>query len=108
MAELIICRCEGITLAQVAAAIAEGADSINEVKQSTRAGMGICQGRTCLLLIQAAVAETTGTDSGALSLPTPRWPVRPVPLGHLERPLPPRPADLITLLDLDPDAAEEA
>lgn len=104
MAELIVCRCEEITLAQIEQAIAAGADSVNEVKQWTRAGMGICQGRTCLRLVQALVAAATGAPPDAPPLPTHRWPVRPVALGALVRPLPPRPADLITLLDLDPAA----
>ena len=41
--DLIICRCEEVTLAQIEEAIAMGATSIKAVKKITRAGMGDCQ-----------------------------------------------------------------
>jgi len=42
-----LCRCEEVRLADVRAAVANGAGSLDEVKAMTRAGMGYCQGRIC-------------------------------------------------------------
>ncbi len=47
--EFIVCRCEDVTLADIAAIVAEcdsSADS-SEIKRRCRIGMGWCQGRVC-------------------------------------------------------------
>lgn len=78
--DMIICRCEEITLKEIIQAISEGAKSINEVKRRTRAGMGLCQGRSCGRLVRKLIAEHTG-QKGANILPgTFRPPVRPMSL----------------------------
>jgi NAD(P)H-nitrite reductase large subunit len=41
--DLIICRCEEITKGEILEAMEMGADTLNEVKRLTRAGMGLCQ-----------------------------------------------------------------
>lgn len=92
---LIICRCEAVTAEQVEEAVALGAACVNELKQLTRAGMGPCQGRLCQHLLAARVGE-------AGTWPAPRWPVRPVQLGRVAGPpLRQRPADMMSLLELD-------
>ncbi|MBP1931724.1 (2Fe-2S)-binding protein [Ammoniphilus resinae] len=77
MDEMIICRCEEIPLKTIRKTVQEGACTIREVKLQTRAGMGICQGRTCRPLVekllpsekeQAAVYQISGY----------RLPVRPL------------------------------
>ena len=45
----IICRCEEITEDEIIKSINDGASTVDEVKKFTRAGMGLCQGRTCRL-----------------------------------------------------------
>jgi hydrogen cyanide synthase HcnB len=43
----VVCRCEGITAKEIIAGIELGARDINDVKRTTRSGMGLCQARTC-------------------------------------------------------------
>ena len=49
--DLIICRCEEATQSEIMRAINDGAQSLNDIKRMTRAGMGLCQGRTCQRLV---------------------------------------------------------
>ncbi|MGQ9595626.1 MAG: (2Fe-2S)-binding protein, partial [Anaerolineae bacterium] len=44
--EIIICRCEEVTKGEILEAIRDGCDSVIWIKRKTRAGMGLCQGRT--------------------------------------------------------------
>ncbi|HON43695.1 MAG TPA: (2Fe-2S)-binding protein, partial [Bacillota bacterium] len=48
---IVICRCEDITLSEIRDLIAQGYHTIDEIKRVSRAGMGPCQGRTCRQLI---------------------------------------------------------
>lgn len=86
-----------MTLAAVDVALEAGADSLDEVKQWTRLGMGACQGRTCLPLLALYLR---GKVSGS-ARPAWRWPVRPVAMGELARPLPEPPEDQMGLMELD-------
>lgn len=43
----VICRCEGVTEAEIVEAVRRGADTMDAVKHMTRAGMGRCQGGFC-------------------------------------------------------------
>lgn len=79
--DMIICRCEEITLEEIGQAIADGATTINQVKRRTRAGMGLCQGRSCGRLIRRLLAERTGQKLNQVMPGTVRPPVRPMPLG---------------------------
>lgn len=81
--DMIICRCEEITLKEILQAISEGAMSVNEVKRRTRAGMGLCQGRSCGRLIRKLIAEHTNQKFGSVHPGTVRPPVRTLPLKLL-------------------------
>ena len=81
---MIVCRCEEITRAEIEAAIAAGCDSVTWVKRKTRAGMGLCQGRTCGRLVARIVAEETGLDLAEVLPDTQRPPLRPIPIDILE------------------------
>lgn len=74
----IVCRCEGVPLSAIAAAMRGGAVTPRQIKQATRAGMGACQGRTCRLLVEDVAGATPVQGSMAYRLPS-----RPVPLGVL-------------------------
>ncbi len=78
--ERILCRCEEVTLAQVRAAIRQGAHSLDAVKRMTRAGMGLCQNKTCFNLIARLIHQETGIPMAELVPFTTRPPVRPVPV----------------------------
>ncbi len=62
---LIICRCEGIDLGQIQAAIEQsGAGTVNQIKKLTRAGMGPCQGRTCARVVESILASEASVTAG--------------------------------------------
>jgi len=104
---LVLCRCEEVRVREIDDAVGAGARTVDEVKHLTRAGMGICQGRTCLHLVSALVAERTGEPDTARHLPARRVPLRPVRMAVLRRPLPEPPAVQLGLLDLDPDTVPD-
>ena len=81
--ETIICRCEDITLEQIRACIAEGYQTIDEIKRVTRAGMGPCQGRTCRLLIAQELSRALGIPMEDVLMPTFRPPTKPITMGAL-------------------------
>jgi bacterioferritin-associated ferredoxin len=81
--DLIVCRCEEISKEEILSAIEEGCDSVIWVKRKTRAGMGLCQGRTCGRLVARLVAQETGKDLGEVLPDTQRPPLRPIPLDIL-------------------------
>lgn len=82
--DTIICRCEEVTREEILEAIRDGCDSVTWVKRKTRAGMGLCQGRTCGHLVARILAEERGTSLAEVLPDTRRPPVRPIPLGILE------------------------
>ena len=77
--DLIICRCEEVTLKEIKAAIKEGANSVDAVKRFTGAGMGLCQCKTCYDGIVRIISEITGIKKSELNPFTTRPPVRPIP-----------------------------
>lgn len=78
----IVCRCESLCRADIIAEIKTGAASTNAVKSGRRAGMGPCGGKYCQTVIAALIAAETGTSIAKVPPPTPRPPLRPVPLGQ--------------------------
>ena len=81
-AETIICRCEDVCRGQIDEAIEAGADTLNQVKAWTRAGMGPCQGRMCGESVAALLAYHVGSREAVGSW-TGRAPIRPVPVANL-------------------------
>ncbi|MDR1798381.1 MAG: FAD-dependent oxidoreductase [Bifidobacteriaceae bacterium] len=73
-----LCRCEGVSAGAVRAAIAQTGQDAAAVKQTTRAGMGLCQGRAC----GVALAALAGEPASSL---TARMPLRPVPVDALAK-----------------------
>ena len=79
--EILVCRCEEVSRSAIEEAVGQGLQTLNEIKRNTRAGMGLCQGRTCSRLISRIIAETC--DIGLDQVPPfrRRAPVRPVEMG---------------------------
>ena len=73
----VVCRCEDVTLADINAAIAEGARENLAVKMWTRAGMGLCQGRNCGASIAATLREA-GVEPEHTGYNRSHFPLRPV------------------------------
>jgi NADPH-dependent 2,4-dienoyl-CoA reductase/sulfur reductase-like enzyme len=85
-ADTLVCRCEGVTRADIERALERGACTAGAVKRRTRAGMGRCQGRYCASLVQAmvtSVAPSGATPRDELGALAPRAPVKPVRISDL-------------------------
>ena len=84
--DTIICRCEGVTRAQISEVVQQGADTLRTVKSVTRCGMGNCQGRMCEHTVAAIIAHelagegVTQEDVGYYSI---RPPLHPLPQSFL-------------------------
>lgn len=75
-----ICRCEEVTVADIAAAFAAGARTLKAIKQVTRAGVGDCQGKTrqrlaprCWPTCSAAAALTCSRTRRGFRSSLPPW-----------------------------------
>jgi len=55
--ETVVCRCEDVTMADLAAARPQWAVDPSDIKAVTRAGMGFCQGRNCGLHIRRLIGS---------------------------------------------------
>ena len=78
---LLICRCQEVTEAEIKAAIADGATTVDGVKRRTRAGMGLCQGKTCGRLVQQMITRQTGQNPAEVLPMKSRMPTRPVKIS---------------------------
>jgi len=81
--DVVICRCEDIKKSQILRAIEDGARTIDEIKRSTRTGMGLCQGLICGRLVAQIISQKLGLDPSLIIPSTPRPPVRPINLSTL-------------------------
>lgn len=80
-ADTIVCRCEGVRSHRLQQALADGHVTLDAIKRNTRAGMGWCQGRTCLSAIAALIAD--GRPPASTKAMTPRPLARPVSIAAL-------------------------
>jgi bacterioferritin-associated ferredoxin len=83
--DIIVCRCEDVTLGEIRRAIAEGATTMDEIRRITRAGMGPCQGRTCRRLIASELARKTSKPVAQVLPSTIRPPMKAVTMGSLAK-----------------------
>jgi thioredoxin reductase len=83
--DTLICRCEDVTRADIEGALSGPMPpcSANALKLVTRAGMGLCQGRSCEHAILRIVAARMGSHNAPLPGFTPRFPIRPVSISSL-------------------------
>jgi bacterioferritin-associated ferredoxin len=77
----LVCRCEEVTEEEVLQAIKDGAKTLREIKMITRAGMGLCQGRTCSKIISRILAEETGISIDKIEPAGYRPPLRPIAIS---------------------------
>ena len=76
----LVCRCEGVSEAEVVEAIRKGHTTLDGIKYYTRAGMGRCQGGFCTYRIMRLVARETGLP---LERITKHGPGSELVLGHI-------------------------
>lgn len=82
----IICRCEEITEREIRGAIRQfDLKTADEVKRLTRAGMGLCQGRTCALLVERIISEEINKKLSEIFPSNSRPPVRPIKIEFLAK-----------------------
>lgn len=82
--DMYICRCEEVTLRQIEQVIDEGYDTLDDIKRITRAGMGLCQGRTCQKVIARIISQKTGKPIETILQTHFRFPVRPQKMRAVE------------------------
>lgn len=82
--DTIICRCEELTVGDIRRACRQGATTVDGVKRVTRAGKGLCQGRTCRALVEQIIVQETGRSLSDMDYPNTRPPVRPVKMSILK------------------------
>ena len=85
MNDVIICRCEEVTRKEIEDAISDGATRMDEVKRCTRAGMGLCQGRTCRKQVEKILSEKSGVGLKDIKPSNYRQPVRPIKMEVLTK-----------------------
>lgn len=83
MSDLIICRCEEVSLEDLTETANKYKCSARELKLRTRAGMGYCGGRTCRPAVDHIVSNLTNeAPTNHLPLKV-QPPVRPLTLKNL-------------------------
>jgi len=82
-ADVVACRCEEVTVAQIRRAARLGAQGPNQAKAFTRCGMGPCQGRICGPIVSAVMADMLGKPIAEIGAYRPRAPYKPITLGAL-------------------------
>lgn len=80
---VIICRCEDINEEEILEAISEGYTEIESLKRRLRIGMGQCQGKTCIPLVERILAREQCKKPEEMDEPTARPPSRQVSFGLL-------------------------
>jgi len=81
--DIIVCRCEEVSLKDLEKTAEKYNCTARELKLRTRAGMGICGGRTCRPAVDKVLSHLTNehpTDTVPLKVAPP---VRPVSLHNL-------------------------
>ncbi|MDI1463289.1 FAD-dependent oxidoreductase [Catellatospora sp. KI3] len=82
--DTVVCRCEEVRAGDISRALCDHPHlgTANAVKLLTRAGMGLCQGRSCAPAVCRLVAQT-GRTAQQVGTFTAQAPVKPVPLAVL-------------------------
>lgn len=83
MDELIVCRCEEVSIKDIKETARKYNCSAREVKLRTRAGMGYCGGRTCRPQVDAVLRKETGENIGDNIPLKVQPPVRPLSFSSL-------------------------
>ncbi|OGL43855.1 MAG: hypothetical protein A2161_19090 [Candidatus Schekmanbacteria bacterium RBG_13_48_7] len=81
--KIIICRCEDITLSKLDETLESGLTDVEEVKRTIRCGMGLCQGRTCMPMVEREIAKFRGIETWEVGSPKVRQPILPVKLSSI-------------------------
>ena len=75
---VFVCRCEEVTEEEVRSLVRAGITSVDGIKRASRAGMGLCQSKTCFTNIARIIHEETGMPMEKIVPMQIRIPVRPL------------------------------
>ena len=75
---LLVCRCEEVTKGEIRRAVHEGILTVEEMRRFLRAGMGLCQGQTCMEMIRRIMAAELRCPVTEITPATSRVPMRPI------------------------------
>jgi len=81
--DVIVCRCEEVTLEEIRNCIEAGYATFDEIKRLLRVGMGPCQGRGCREIVLREISRATGVPLEKLHPVTFRPRAKPVRLKLL-------------------------
>lgn len=83
--ETLICRCEGLTVADLEMVLLSEPSIITSdaVKLAGRFGMGLCQGRFCSHYVTRILSRRSGLDENKVGGFSARVPIKPVLIGDL-------------------------
>jgi bacterioferritin-associated ferredoxin len=73
-----VCRCEEVTEEEVRKIVCAGVNTVDGIKRATRAGMGLCQSKSCFTNIARIIHEETGIPLDQIEPMRVRIPVRPL------------------------------
>jgi bacterioferritin-associated ferredoxin len=79
--DIVVCRCEEVTLDEIRSWINKGYDHFDELKRVLRVGMGPCQGRGCRDIILRELSRATGQPIDRIDPGVVRPPVKPIKAG---------------------------
>lgn len=83
--DVVVCRCEEITKKTIEEAIRNGCHDLDAIKRATRAGMGMCQSKSCTPVISRMIAQQTGIPAAEIKPFTKRAPLRPISASAFNR-----------------------
>lgn len=75
---IIICRCEDVTYEDILEAYSQGFKDIESLRRHLKIGTGLCQGKTCIPLLQKILFELNKEFPQNISI---RPPETGVPFG---------------------------
>ena len=82
--DVVICRCEEITKKAIEEAIRNGSHDLDAIKRETRAGMGMCQSKTCSNLIARMISQLADVPPSEVRPFRKRSPLRPISCSALD------------------------
>ncbi|WP_069470117.1 FAD-dependent oxidoreductase [Candidatus Marithrix sp. Canyon 246] len=81
--DVIICRCEEVTLKQIKNGLERNCKETNSIKSFTRCGMGSCQSRFCGLTLLEVISKHTNTPIEELKYLKIRSPIKPIGIEEM-------------------------
>jgi len=81
--DIIVCRCMEVKESAIRKVVRQGAATVDAVKRATKAGMGLCQSKTCFDLVAKIINEETGIPVSDIKPMKIRIPVRPLKIKSL-------------------------